>query len=456
MAVGYAGGLVVAGLASWLRVAMTGTFRIDVYDVSFFVASGLLGVGLGIACFCAFRLTQVAEGFPRGHLVRWALAANLAVVFAAPLTSADLFTYLGLGRLQLLGENPFSVPLSRIDLGPLSGAIPARWAATVSPYGPVANAMFFAAAWTGALLRSPWWGSAVAFKLIMASCHSAFILLAARYSRKHRPGKDGARALALVAFCPLIAWEVSGEAHNDGFLIVALMLFVTAAVEGRALAAVLALAVATQTKVTLAPILLLYLLFLLRTKGARALLHALAALLLSALVMLPFLRGFTGFGGMASAIRSAARSHSIGDFLYNVLAPFGPRVQERAVTATLVLCIAVSAVAFQKALRANTVAELLRGALVFLLVWDMTVPPFETWYVTWLFPLAVAETDARWQKLVFVYGALSVLEWTGPVDPFSTMGVNLYVVWRMSKLLRAGGSEAPPAGLAASRAVSGA
>src|SRR5580692_4542432 len=146
MAVGYAGGLVIAALASWLRVAMTGALRIDVYDISFFLASGLLGVGLGMACFCAFHLMNTAESFPRGRLVRWALLANLAVAFAAPLTSADLFTYLGLGRLQVLGQNPYSVPLSQIDLGPLTDAIPARWAATVSPYGPVANAAFFVAA----------------------------------------------------------------------------------------------------------------------------------------------------------------------------------------------------------------------------------------------------------------------------------------------------------------------
>src|SRR5262249_12683034 len=132
-------------------------------------------------------------------------------------------------------------------------------------------------------------------------------------------------------------------------------------------------------KITLAPILALHLLFLLRRRGARAVLHGLAALGLGVLLMIPFLGGFRGFGPTATVIKESAVSHSIGDFFQNVLAPLGPEAQARGVKATLYLCVAVCAVAFANALRARTAPALLRGAFLFLLAWDMTIPLFQTW-----------------------------------------------------------------------------
>jgi hypothetical protein len=73
---------------------------------------------------------------------------------------------------------------------------------------------------------------------------------------------------------------------------------------------------------------------------------------------------------------------------------------------------------------------------VFFLVWDLTFPAFQPWYLAWLLPFVVAENDARWQRLVAVYAALTVLTWAAPVDPFSTMVVNGYVVWKAVKLAR--------------------
>ena len=269
LALGYAGGLLLAGLASWLRVAMTGSLGVDVYHPAFFVSSGLSGVGLGVASFCALRLLAAAGSVPRARIVRWALVANLVLVLAVPLTSTDLFTYLGLGRMQAQGANPFAVPMSATDMGPPPISSPGAGRtcppSTARSRSDVPRCCFCGHARGVAAL-----GGAVAVKLTMAACQVAFILLAARHVRRHRPGEDGARTLVLASFCPLLAWEVTGQAHNDGILCVALMLFVAAAVEGRALAAVLVLAAGTYVKMTLAPLLALYLLFLLRTRGARA------------------------------------------------------------------------------------------------------------------------------------------------------------------------------------------
>jgi hypothetical protein len=120
-----------------------------------------------------------------------------------------------------------------------------------------------------------------------------------------------------------------------------------------------------------------------------------------------------------------------------VLAPVGPGAQEQAVRASFILCLGVCAVAFAHAVRARTTPQMLRGALVFLLAWDMTIPTFQPWYVSWLLPFAVAEQDPRWRRLVGIYAFGSVLTWAAPIDPFSTMAVNGYVVWQMAKLRRA-------------------
>jgi alpha-1,6-mannosyltransferase len=437
LAVGYGTGLAVAALASWLRVGMTGTLRIDTGHVSFFVASAILGAGLLLASVCAWRLIEAAPRVPPAQLVRWGLLATLPVCAALPLTSTDVFMYLGMGLVSVAGKNPFAVPMAEVDLGALAPLIPRQWSVITSTYGPVANLASGAAAWLGVGAGAPLAVGLAAYKVLMAACAAALVLLAARHARRLGGGAASARGLALAAFCPLVAWEIVGQAHNDGLVVVALMVFATAALEEHAVVAVLALTAATCTKIALAPLLGLHLLFLLRTRGPRALAYTPLAALAGAALMVPYLRGFEGFGGMMSAIRSATRSHSLGDLLWNVLAPLGPGAQGAALTATFALCGVASLVAFAWAARAKQPAELLRGAVLFLFVWDLTVPVFQTWYVTWLIPLAVALDDERLRRVIFFYAALSVLEWTGPIDPFSTMGVNAWVIWQLVRVARA-------------------
>ncbi len=363
------------------------------------------------------------------------------MALAAPLTSSDFFHYLVTGRLMVLGKNPFSVPLAEVGPTPLLALAAPRWLHDVTSYGPLTNLLFGAAAWAGALVGAPLWGAAVAFKLMMAGCHLGFVGPGGPTPCAGiGPVASGARTLAIAAFCPLLAWEVSGQAHNDGILVLALMLFVTAAVDERPLLAVVAIAAGTCAKVTLAPILALYLVFLLRTRGAPALGYPVAALGVGVVLMLPFLRDFHGFGPMLAAIKGASRSHSLGDFLYNVLAPLGPEVQRQAVRLSFVLCLVVCGVAFAHALRARTVPALLRGGLLFLLAWDLTIPAFQPWYVSWLFPFAVAETDPRWRRLVGAYAIWTVLQWAAPIDPFTTVAVDAYVIWQAVRLLRGGGA----------------
>jgi alpha-1,6-mannosyltransferase len=427
-------------------VLLTGTLRIDTHDISFVVSSLLLGVGLGVASVCAWRITNRAEKIERSLLLRWAMLAQVAVLVAAPLTSSDIFHYLAFGQLQLIGKNPFAVGSNALGPGPLLDLIPARWASFAAPYGPLTVLLLRGAANLGSFFPAPIFASAIAWKLMMLLCTFATFVLAGDYLEARARGSEGKRALAALLFSPLIAWEISGQAHNDGLLILSLMGFVAAASAGRELLAVIALAAGVYSKITIAPVLALYLAFTLRTRGWRAVLYAFLVVALGGALMIPFRAGFAGIGPSLASMRASARSHSLGDLLDIALTPFGRPAQDAAVSACFVLCIVACIAAFANGLRARSIGQLLRSALIFLLAWDLTVPLFQPWYVTWLFPLAIADEDPRWLRLVSIYAIGTVLQWTIQIDPLTTVALNVYVLVRALSLLRnpAGDSQQLP------------
>jgi hypothetical protein len=293
--------------------------------------------------------------------------------------------------------------------------------------------LFRGCAFLGRLVGAPFWGSAIVLKLVMAACTLLATGLAARLLAR---GEGRNQALAIFAFSPLVAWELTGQGHNDAVLLVFLVAFVWAALRERVWLAIFAITAATLGKVTMAPILVLYLLFVFRTRPLRAVAAGAAALAFSALSAIPYVKGFAGVSPFLGVVRGV-RSHSIGDLLALVLTPMGPAAQDAAVRATFVVCVMVCAVVFAAtAGRARTAQDLMRGCLLFLLAWDMTVPPFQTWYIVWLFPFAIVDADRRWLRLVALYGSLSVLQWAVQLDPLTTVCIDGWVVWQAARLLR--------------------
>ena len=432
LAVAYTAGLAIAGAASWLRVAFSGTLRIDTARWPFVVCSLLLGAGLAIASVCSWKLVEAAAGIPPKILLRWAVPGHLVMALTAPITSSDFYQFIAYGLLDATGKNPLAYGPSALGTTPLLDLLSAHWLSQPSVYGPVILLLFRGAAWTGGLLGAPLWGTGVILKLLMVG----FTLLALRLAMKMLESQRSEAAFVLLAFSPLIAWELSGQGHSDSVLLLALICFVWAAVEEREWLATLAIATSTLGKLTLAPILALYLLFLLRRRPLKAIACGAGTAALAALLMLPYLKGFPGFGPFLSAVRGT-RSHSLGDLLAIALSPLGQAAQETAVRGTFFLCIGVSAVVFVAvAWRARSVQQMLFGCLVFMLAWDMTVPLFQSWYIAWLFPLALGLPDRRWLRLVAIYGICSVLQWTLQADPLSTVVIDAWVVWQAVKLVR--------------------
>ncbi|HEX4383570.1 MAG TPA: hypothetical protein VH083_11490 [Myxococcales bacterium] len=429
LAVGYTAGLAVAAGASWVRVWLAGSLRIETSAAAFWQCSLLLGAGLLLAAICSWKLIQAAEGIPARTTLLWAVPGYLILAFAAPITSADFYQYVAYGLLDLAGKNPLAVGPNALDPTPLLNWVPARWLLQPSMYGPVLLALFRLGALLGKLAGAPLWGAMIATKLLMGLATFLALVLAARVTTSRR-------AIAMLAFSPLLAWELTGQGHSDALVLLALVLFVWAATADRELLAVLAITAGTLAKLTMAPVLALYLLFLLRKQPLRAVLYGFAGLALTALLSLPYVKGFAGITPFLGAVRGT-RSHSLGDLLAIVVTPLGPAAQDAVVRASFFLCIALCAVAFgATVLRARTVQQLLLGCLLFLLVWDLTVPLFQTWYISWLFPLALRLADKRWLRLVALYGTFSVLQWAVQLDPLTTVVINGWVVWQMVRLLR--------------------
>lgn len=437
LAVGCAGGTLVAGAASWLRFALEGTLALDTGTAAYVGSALLLGAGLAVAGWCALGLERRAGPLAPAEL-RWALLLQVAAFPALALTSRDLFSNVAYGELQRLGRSPY-LEGPRAVGGALLAQIAPRWADTPSPYGPVVSIVSRVAAAAGAGLSSPVWGGGAAFKLAMAAAALATVLFAYAEARRHDPA-EAARRFAILAFSPLLAWEISAQAHNDGLLVLALMVFVWAAGRGRDHVAVAAVTAGALVKIAAAPLLVLYLLLVGRRSPRRAAGLALVATGLAVALVAPYWRGLATLGGLRVATGGGdvqRHAHSLADLLALVLQPVAPRAAAVAYwacwTGSIVLCAAIG---IRAALRATSVERVVHGGLSVFLAYCLTTPWFQPWYATWLLPLAVAERDPRTRRIVAVYAVLTAAQWAVPLDPVSTVAVDAWVAvawWRAGR-----------------------
>ncbi|MFL5273877.1 MAG: hypothetical protein ACJ79E_17610 [Anaeromyxobacteraceae bacterium] len=442
LALGCAAGLGAGAAASWLRFGLEPTLVLDTGTVGYLAAAFLLGLGLAAAGVCASRLGRVS-GPPSPSLLGWASLVQLCALPALALTSRDLFSNLAYGALQLAGKNPYLDGPRALGAGPLAALVPPRWADSPSAYGPVTSLVSRAAAWAGVALDAPLWGAAIAFKVAMLACVLATLLAA--YAHVRGDGEDGASRFALLAFTPILAWEVSAQAHNDGLLVLALMVFVWAAHRDREAIAVLALTLGTFAKTAAAPLLAVYLVLAARRSPRRAALLAAGAAAVGALFTAPYWRGAATLRGPRGSLLGDVdrHAHSLADLLCLALAPLSSRAADAAYlacwAASLALCVALVA---RAAWRATSVERVVHDGLVLFLAYCLTTPWFQPWYATWLLPLAVAERDARLRRIVAAYAALTVVQWGLPLDPVSTVAVNGAVAWAWWRGARAASASA--------------
>jgi alpha-1,6-mannosyltransferase len=309
------------------------------------------------------------------------------LLWAYPATAVDVFGYIADGRLLALHRvNPFvRTPIEF----PADSILPyLAFPDEPSQYGPLWALLGGA---ISSLSRGDLLTEVLAYKAVSALAHlggaGLIYLIAARLGA----GSLRARASAYLYLCnPMLLWEMVGNAHNDGVMmllgLVAVWLFVTA----RDRLVVLAAAAAALVKLPVALIGPALVVGLWRRAPARAIEATLLGMLMIGVVYRPFWEGpqtltalrrsdlFTA--SMASVVRlalepglglvdatTAARSLSLGTF-----------------GAVLVASVWMAA-------RAQSDRDVLRSAYVVLLGGLLLATTwFQAWYVVWPFSLAAA------------------------------------------------------------------
>jgi hypothetical protein len=425
-------GLAAAALASWGRFLAEASLRLDPHSPAFLVACAVVGAGLAAAGVCGWRLAQVADGCRWRALLAWAVLTHLAAAPALPLTSSDLLSSLARGELQRRGLDAYAAAPAGVAGGPVAALAPARWAGRPSIYGPIANGAAALAVAAGARLGAPVAGPVAVLKTLLLLAALGTVLLLFLHLR--RDGPAAKPRFVLVAFSPLLAWEISGQAHNDGLVVLALAAFVLAAARRREVLAAAALAAGALAKVVTAPLLALHVAVTWRRAPRRAALLVVIGAGMALFALAPHAAAPVSAGALAAHLAGPTRhAHSFCDLLCLALERGGaPVAAARVCWAFWIGSTALAAAVFLAARApARTLPDAIRGFTFAALALFLTTPWFQPWYVTWLIPLLAVEEDAALVRLIAAYGIATVVLWAAPLDPVTTVLVNGWVAWRL-------------------------
>jgi hypothetical protein len=412
--------LLLATLLSYLRAWLAGTVKVDEAGLAKFHGMWIDTALVTCLVVAGGLHVRVCWGGARSNwplLLGAGVAIQLAAAPALPLTSNDIFSNLANGRMVQHGQNPYvQVPEDLDAHDPIRGLVGAHWRDKPTPYGPIVTYISVLAAKAG-----PPWAAMIVFKAALLACSLGYVLLAYRFCRDHLPSGDAAVSFIVLGWNPLLAWEISGQAHNDGFMLLGTAGFVWAAAARREWLAWLALSLAFCAKIAIAPVMGLYLVFQVRRSVVRAAAMIVAGGALFAVLFAPFWQGPASLRSILNAVDATP------DKLANswmalicgglaLVAPYWQHLVFRVWTAAARLGFGVLAAVL--AWRATTLPGLLADSVVFILLYQcLAVGWFLCWYATWLVPLAVGCRQIGLQRTVAVYCALVPLYYL-PMDGF--------------------------------------
>ena len=156
--------------------------------------------------------------------------------------------------------------------------------------------------------------------------------------------------------------------------------------------------------------------------------------------MLPFWQGAGTVRRPMGALvaDSTLTARSLTDFVVWLTRPLGDQVGRNVYWVALALgTLLLGWFGVRAALRARSLRQVLRDGLVFFLLYDLIAAPwFQSWYMLWLLPLALAEEDERWRTLVAVYSVLALVQYGLTLDPVTYVVINIVVLRMLYPLLR--------------------
>jgi hypothetical protein len=339
-------------------------------------AGSLLLVAL--SAFYALALVEARNLTLRSALVAVG-CAQLAFMAAAPLYSADVFSYLSYARLDVLhGIDPY---LHGAAAAPHDVVRPyVRWHDVATPYGPLFTIATCPLAWLG--VPAAFW----TLKLLAGAASLGCVALVARIARQlDRPVVP---AVLLVGLNPVLLAYGVGGGHNDFFAVLAMLAGITLALGLREGADSASFVVAAALKAP-AGIALVFLLVARRSRRGIAAAAASAAGV-AAIAMVAF-----GGGAFAIVHQIAGQQHAVAhrsapSIVAGLLGLGGVTSAMRVVAAgALLLGLAWL---LRLAWRTGDWLRATGWATLLVLVTSSWLLP---WYVAWLLPVAAVAGDAR-------------------------------------------------------------
>jgi alpha-1,6-mannosyltransferase len=362
----------------------------------------------------------------RPSAVLAAAGFSLLVATAAPLLlSRDVYTYAAYGRIESLhGGNPYLTTLSRFPHDPFVAVASVQWLHTHSHYGPLFTlaSAGLARAWAGSVGET-----ILAFKVLAGVSIAAATGLVTLAARRIRPER-AALAAALVGLNPVIVVHTVGGGHVDALIAAAFAAALTLAVTrphgtwARAYAITVLLTAACLVKTVMLPVLVLWLVWLARSRAGRALaLHVLVIVALVAASAGAFLAGshplvpFASLGGVESW---ASPSHFVVQTFAAAFSGAHAAHDVRvAVEGAFLLLFAVlfwglARHTWEAAARVP-IAEW--GIAVFLVA--LSLPYLLPWYAAWFVPFLAFLEDPL-LSLAGVFACIVLAFTLVPADPF--------------------------------------
>lgn len=350
-------------------------------------------VALGL-CYLVVLGCAVAGVLPRGPAIATIVIAQLLFALAAIAPVQDLFTYLGFARLQVVHDtNPYAHGLIAARSDPVFEL--AAWRRTTTPYGPlftlatlaVASLPVAAAAWT--------------LKGVLVAATFGCCALVARIA--HELGRDATLAAVLFGLNPALLVYTLGKGHNDGLMMLPILVAIWLIVRRRDLAAGASAVLGVGIKLT-AAVMVPFLAIAACNRRAIAVGVAIASLATAAI-------SFAVFGGDSIHVISNARRdqqliHRDISFIGLIGRGLGVQLSDVADRWGIAIFAAAYLAVLIAALRRPS--EWIRWsgwAIVALLVSSGALYP---WYLTWLLPLAALTGDRILQAATLVLSAAAV------------------------------------------------
>jgi hypothetical protein len=393
------------------------------------IIGALFGIGVWLLCVGQVDVLHETARAPAGAPSSWrrpilgALALHVLAALALPLVSNDVFSNIHYGHLEVYqGIDAYTATPEELLAGAYQPWVGDRWRTAVCVYGPPLLWISDLAAWIAGPQNL--YGAMFAFKALMLIVGASMVWLAWLYARELPNGGERLFVFWFLAANPVWLIEISGQAHNDGVMVVLMVGAVIAHKRGRWLACAALLGLGICTKYIAAvpfAFLLLWELWLGERPLAGRLGRVGAQLLVATTALVaPYLISWRGWAMIVRPLADLTGlriAYSFLRLLYYSFYLSGQRAMRTAFTwGSRVLWVALGSLTFvwlrRWPQRRGDSDVPIATALRFLLLHTLLLNShFLPWYLTWLLPLLLCEPDRQWWIVVLIYGFFSLFHY---------------------------------------------